>query len=175
MTEKVKLGVKGFSDDTDGKPKMIGQIDIRNTNTAIGYYNEIIRDKEAEYSIIIDKTGCLYYSVGNDTNVNLDGIDLDGAVITHNHPASNGVVSFGEDDFNFLKYNHSIKELFAVNKEYTYSVKVLKDISKLSYNVYYKRALEQAFSSDEADFQHIVFKILGQEGYVKYERKRVKR
>lgn len=174
VAKGVSLGIKDLSDDTGGKPKMIGQIDIKNTDTAIEYYNEIIRDKVIEYSVIVDKMGTLYYSIGNDTNVNLDGIDLDGAVITHNHPVSNGVVSFGEDDFNFLKYNQDIKELFAVNEEYTYSVKVLKDISKLSYNTYYKRALERAFSSTEADFQHIVFEILDQEGYVKYERKRVK-
>ena len=168
------LGALGQAKGTAGKPEKLGQIDMDKIDDAVNYYNEIIRNKEVEHAVVIDKHGNLYYSIGNETNVNLEGIDLDGAVITHNHPASNGIVSFGEDDFKLLKANHGIKKIFAVNKEYTYSVKVIKDISKVSYGSYYRKALREALRGGDKELQHIVFEMLAQEGYIEYGRKGVK-
>ncbi len=172
--ENAGLGAKDFSGNTGGKPELIGQIEIENADAAVKYYNEIIRNKEVEHAVVIDKHGNLYYSIGNETNVNLDGIDLDGAIITHNHPKSNGIVSFGEDDFKLLKVNYGIKKLFAVNEEYTYSAKVIKDVSKVSYGSYYRKALREALRCGDKELQHIVFRMLAQEGYIEYRRKGVK-
>lgn len=163
-----------MSGNTGGKPELIGQIEIENADAAVKYYNEIIRNKEVEHAVVIDKHGNLYYSIGNETNVNLDGIDLDGAIITHNHPKSNGIVSFGEDDFKLLKVNYGIKKLFAVNEEYTYSAKAIKDVSKVSYGSYYRKALREALRGGDKELQHIVFRMLAQEGYIEYRRKGVK-
>ena len=100
---------------------------------------------------------------------NINFID---ATIIHNHPAAEGIVSFGKDDFEFLKENQQIRELIAVNEKYNYSVKVLKDLSLLIYNDYYRRATKFIFD-DDFEVQHGMFRLLDDEGMVKYERKTI--
>ena len=171
---KVKLGAGSTEGDAPGKPELLGQIDPKNTGEAIKYYNEQIRNQEVEHSFAIDQNGNVYYSVGNKESVSLVGIDLKGATITHNHPVSNGILSFGKDDFEFLQEYENIRELVAVNERYTYSVKLLKSLGELSYSSYYRRAMEEADITDpDCDFQHTVFEILEKEGFVQYVRQAV--
>lgn len=171
---KVKLGAGSTEGDAPGKPELLGQIDPKNTDEAIKYYNEQIRNQEVEHSFTIDQNGNVYYSVGNKESVSLTGIDLKGATITHNHPASNGILSFGKDDFKFLQEYGNIRELVAVNERYTYSVKLLKSLGELSYSSYYRRAMEETDITDpDCDFQHTVFEILEKEGFVQYVRQAV--
>ena len=42
--------------------------------------------------------------------------------VKHNHPASNGILSFGKDDFDFLRNHQDIAGLRCVNEEYNYFV-----------------------------------------------------
>lgn len=171
---KAKLGAGSSEDDAPGKPELLGQIDPKNTGEAIKYYNEQIRNQEVEHSFTIDRNGNVYYSVGNKESVSLEGIDLKGATVTHNHPVSNGILSFGKDDFEFLQEYENIRELVAVNERYTYSVKLLKSLGELSYSSYYRRAMEEADIMDpDCDFQHTVFEILEKEGFVQYVRQAV--
>ena len=132
------------------------------------------RYEKAENSYIIDRYGNVFYSKGDDSNVYIENIDLKGATITHNHPDDVDVLSFGKDDFDFLKRHGDIKRLIAVNSEYTYEVKILKSIKELDYNDYYVKALSQVgvLEGETVEFQHEVFELLNKEGYVKYERKK---
>lgn len=166
---KTKLGAGSTEGDAPGKPQYVGQIDARDTGQAIDYYNEQIRYQEAENSFIVDRNGNVYYSVGDKESVSLEGIDLKGATITHNHPESNGILSFGEDDFNFLKAYQDIRELQCVNAEYTYKVSLLKDITNVVYNRIYLDGFKYA---EEPNFeaQDAAMRILAERGYVKYER-----
>lgn len=171
------LGAGSSDGMTEGNVKELGEIAIEDTDSAMSYYNEQLRYRDTEQAVIIDKNGVVYYSEGDDSGVSFGGLNLSGATITHNHPSSNGIVSFGKDDFEFLKKNQDIKKLIAVNKIYTYTVQVLSDISEVSYDEYYYRALEgitDIMSFDE-DLQHIVFEILDEEGFVRYVRKKVHR
>lgn len=148
----------------------IGDIDPRKTDTAIEYYNEQIRNREVENVVIVDKNGGIWHSVGNEDSVDLPSIDLTGATVTHNHPASNGIVSFSGADFGFLKKNQGLRKLVAVNSEYTYSVEIVKDLNNISYSNYYRKAMIEAEYSENFDIQHKVFEILDREGIVKYVR-----
>ena len=173
---EVKLGT-GTSDSNNDNgsvlpPEKIGTIDPANTGKAIEYYNDKIRNSDIENAIIIDRYGNVYYTKGDEDSVIFGGIDLTGATITHNHPESNGIVSFGEDDFVFIRDNPGIKELFAVNPEYTYSVKVISDMSKLFYSEYNRKAMLEAEFTPDFDIQHKVFEILDREGKVKYAREK---
>lgn len=168
---KAKLGAGASEGDAPGKPQYVGQIDAKDTDQAINYYNDQIRYQEDENSFVVDQNGNVYYSVGNRVSVNLEGIDLEGATITHNHPASNGIISFGKDDFEFLQANLGIHRLVAVNEQYTYSVRVIKDLERVSYGDYYRKAMAEAELSEDFDIQHKVFEILDREGIVEYVRK----
>lgn len=171
--EDAPLG-SGSEGNSVGKAEKIDEIDVSKTDNKIKEYSELIRYEKAENSYIIDRYGNVFYSKGDDSNVYIENIDLKGATITHNHPDDVDVLSFGKDDFDFLKRHGDIRRLIAVNSEYTYEVKILKSIKELDYNDYYVKALSQVgvLEGDTVEFQHEVFELLNKEGYVKYERKK---
>jgi hypothetical protein len=168
------LGSGNYEEELDENIQYLGEINPEKTDEAIEYYNEQIRFADTEHSVVIDGNGKVYYNVGSETNVSLKGIEVSGATITHNHPSSNGIVSFGKDDFEFLKDNQNIRKLIAVNEQFTYSVQVLEEMSDLSYSDYYRKAMMEAYADDmDFDIQHKVFEILDKDGFVKYVRERI--
>ena len=52
---------------------------------------------------VIDNDGNVYYNIGSEKSVGIGSIKLSDCIVLHNHPASNGIVSFGEDDFNLIR------------------------------------------------------------------------
>ena len=112
----------------------------------------------------------MYYAVGKEDSVSFEGLDIEGAVITHNHPVNNGIISFSKSDFLFLQENQSVRELIAVNPEFTYSAKVIKNLSEISYNKYYRAAMMEAEDTPDFDIQHKVFEIMDREGIIRYVR-----
>ncbi len=153
----------------DGKePICIGQIDPAKTKEAVRHYCEQIRDSEIEELFVIDKKGNVYYNSGQEDFVGFGTLDLTECTILHNHPKSNGIVSFGENDFKAIRDN-GVSEWYLVNEKYSYYAKKLKSMDELAYNPYYLRALSRVAETD--DFQHSVFEILKEEGYIIYERR----
>lgn len=151
----------------------LGEIDTSKSEEAVAYFNESIRNEPIENCIIIQKDGKVIRFLGDIDSVEFDNVYLSGSYITHNHvvDAEHPPISFGKDDFDFLKL-HQDCILHCANLDYDYSVKVLKDISELSYNQLWIEALEPQYMID-TDIQHNIFYMLDQKGYVKYERKRI--
>jgi len=170
---KMKLGVG--SSFTEGKTQRyeLGQINVEDTEIVISELSEQIRFSNVENAIVIDKNGNVVHFI-SDTNdsVDLFDVEFNGATILHNHPEVNGIVSFGEDDFDFLRENQNINSLRCCNTYYDYSVKICNDISSLSYSDLWHEAMETFFDYEDDDMQHIVFEILKKKGYVKYERRK---
>lgn len=166
------LGAKKNVAYPNTKREELGYIDVSKLNEAKKYYGDVIRNEKVEHGIIIQKDGKVVHFIGEEGGFSPYDVDLNGAVVIHNHPSSNGIVSFGEDDFIFIRDTEDLKEMIAVNEQYTYSVSVLKDMRELSYNEIYKKALKY-FDADDFEFQHGVFQFLNDEGYVKYERKKI--
>lgn len=166
----VKLGANDSDDARISKPTYVGEIDLKLLNEAVQYYNDQIRNASVEYAVVIDKSGGVYYAVGKEDSVSFEGLDIEGAVITHNHPVNNGIISFSKSDFLFLQENQSVRELIAVNPEFTYSAKVIKDLSEISYNKYYRAAMMEAEDTPDFDIQHKVFEIMDREGIIRYVR-----
>lgn len=154
-----------------GKGEFIEKIDSSQIENKLKEYEEEIRDLKKEYSVVIDKYNNVYCFEGEKDNVIMD-IDLDNAIITHNHPyCDDGYVSFGADDYYFLKNNPDIKILRAVNNKYEYQVSLLKELT-VTYNEYYKKGLDIMFSNGDinGDVQHYVFEALRKDGYIEYKR-----
>lgn len=162
-----------FTDTETGMQKL-GEIDIENVEEALEYYENLFRNDTVENILVIDKEGNVFHAKGTESNVNIniDKIDLVGAFITHNHPKSNGIVSFGENDFYFLREYQNIAEMRCVNEEYDYVISVLKDMSKVSYNDIYREAL-QYFNEEGFEVQHRTMEVLKERGYVRYVRKKI--
>ncbi len=157
--------------NTGTEMQKLGEIDMERVDEALEYYENLLRKDAIENVLVIDNQGSVYHAQGDASGVNLGKINLIGAVITHNHPASQGIVSFGEDDFYFLRDNQNISELRCVNAEYDYRVSVLKDISEVVYNDIYTEAF-QYFQEADFEIQHKAMEILRERGYVKYARKK---
>lgn len=155
-----------------GGSQKVGEVDTAYMDAAIQYFGDQIRNRTVENMIVIDKEGNVYQAVGEEDRVELENVNFEGAVITHNHPESQGIVSFGEDDFYFLREYQELREFHCVNKEYTYTISVLKDISEVVYNDIYKEGfkynLETDFEANDA-----AMRILQERGYISYDKRRV--
>ena len=156
--------------------KKIGEIDYENASEAVSYFNTQIKNETVENAIVIDKTGNVFQFIGDASSVSFDNIDLDGAYITHNHPELNGILSFGKNDFEFLKANQNIALFGCCNSKYEYFIKVLKDISDVNYNdiyIYiYISSFKYAFDSDY-ESQDAAMKILEERGDIEYVKRRI--
>lgn len=174
LENELKSKTLGAADKIgDGsEPVNIGQIDISKKDEAIEYFGNEIRDSEIEKLYVIDKAGNVYYNEGKEDNVSIGSLDLTDCIVLHNHPKSNGIVSFGEDDFMLMR-DIEVSEWFLVNEQYNYYAKKIKPMDRLVYNPYYLKALINAGETD--DYQHYVFEYLREEGYVEYVRKEANR
>lgn len=161
----------GIRDAETGMQKL-GEIDMEKADEALEYYESLFRNDGVENVLVIDKDGGVYYAKGDAFGVDIGSVDLAGSFITHNHPATCGMLSFGKDDFEFLKGHQNIAELRCVNKEYNYSISVLKDLSGVVYNEIYREALQYSNKAGY-EIQHEAMAILRERGYVRYVRKKI--
>lgn len=174
MPLEEKTNILGTGSDNSGisKGKFIGKIDYERASEAVSYFNHQIKNDVVENAVIIDKDGSVFHFIGDTSNVNFEGIHLDKAYITHNHPESNGILSFGKNDFEFLKANQNIALLGCCNSQYEYFVKLLKDISNVSYNEIYLEGFK--FSSlPDFETQDAAMRVLEERGYIKYDKRRI--
>lgn len=171
--KSIKLGAGFTNKSTETIREVLGKVDSQNRDIAINYYNNLIRNEAVEHGIVIQEDGTLIHFAGSENSLDMTDFVIKGATITHNHPASNGIVSFGEDDFYFLREHPEIEKLIAVNEKYTYTVKVLKDLSEIVYTDLQQGALKYI---DDPDFemQHAGFLYLKENGYVDYDRQEIK-
>lgn len=169
---ELKSKTLGASDAVgDGsQPVCIGQIDISKKEEAIKYFGNEIRGSEIEKLYVIDKEGKVYYNEGQEDSVSFGSLDLTGCKVLHNHPKSNGIVSFSEDDFYIIR-DCGIAEWYLFNEQYDYYAKKIKSMERLTYNPYYLRALKNADATD--DLYHYIFECLRAEGYIEYVRKEI--
>lgn len=150
-----------------GKGQFLEHINKEQIEKKLKEYEEDIRNMPIEYGVLINENNDVYAYQGTETNLDILDRSLDYVILTHNHPE---VCSFGEDDYALLVENPKIEELRAVDKDYTYSLKILKLFDK-PYNEFYRKGLDLAFRTNE-ETQHCVMLELEKEGYVKYDRTR---
>lgn len=166
------LGSGTDGENVSNKKTSIGQIDMGHLHEAIRYFESQIREKSVEYAFVIERNGEVYQFVGGEGAVDIYEVDLDGAVITHNHPMSQGILSFGKDDFLFLQEHPEIREMRCCNEKYDYSVKLLKPLKDVVYNEIYTEGF-QYYGEDDFEAQDAAFRVLKERGYVEYEKKRI--
>lgn len=154
------------------KREVLGTIPVERTEETINFFNGQIRNSSIEHAIVIDDKGNVIHFTGSDDTVDIYDVDLSGAYVTHNHPISNGIVSFGEDDFYFLRDNQEMASFFCCNPEYEYNISVLKPLDDISYNQIYLQGLSNSTIDD--DVQDKAMETLADMGYVRYEKRRIK-
>lgn len=172
---KNKLSTNRSNVSYDTSKEYVGNVEDRKPMDVVKGLENGIRKEPVENAYVIQKDGDIYKFVGQDDSVNVFDVDFEGAIITHNHPSANGIVSFGHDDFQFLKEHQNLAELRVVNEEYTYYTKVLKKLDDVVYNDIYIAGFNHINGKDNVDVQHCAFLELKKRGYVEYVRRKVKK
>ena len=151
----------------------LGYIHKDKIKEAVEYYKNVIRNKSVEHAIVIEQDGKVIHYKGVKDNVDLFDCNLDGAHVLHNHPISEGIVSFGEDDF-VLYRGHQNAVYDLCNAIYDYHLEIIRDISTLDYNKIRSWVPTNINEIEETgeDLQHLVMESLREKGYCKYERRR---
>lgn len=152
-----------------GKGTFIEKIKLEEIPQKLKQYEEDIRNMSIEYGVLIDNKGRVYAYQGTKDNLDITDRKLDNVILTHNHPE---IGSFGKDDYYMLKENPNIKELRAVDKEYTYSLKLKKPLDK-TYTEIYNQSGDIMMQTNEEN-QHCVMLKLKELGYIEYDRTRKK-
>jgi Holliday junction resolvasome RuvABC DNA-binding subunit len=165
----------GASNSSTGSnsPQYIGQIDIDKIEQAVNYYGNLIRNSATEQMYVIDNNGNVYYNIGSEKSVGIGSINLSDCTVLHNHPASNGIVSFGEDDFNLIREYQSASYRL-VNEKYDYRLEVIKSIDNITYNQAWLWGVTDVSDVENVeDMQHCIMQSLKKRGYIRYEQKRI--
>lgn len=156
------------------EPIKIGQIDIAKKEEAIKYFGGQIRNSEKEHLYVIDKNGNVYYNEGANDSVSIGNLDLADCTVLHNHPMSNGIVSFGEDDF-FVMRDYQTASFRLVNRKYNYYAEVIKPLDDVTYNKAWIWSLDEIDINKYEDSQHLIMSALKKRGYLKYAREEIDR
>lgn len=172
---ELKAKTLGASENVgDGsEPVLIGQIDINKKQEAIQFFGEQIRNSEIEKLYVIDKDGNVYYNEGDKDTVSIGNLDLTDCTVLHNHPKSNGIVSFGEDDFMAIR-DRGVADWHLVNEQYNYYARCIKPMDRVIYNqawLWYYEDIERYGITGE--MQHMIMESLQRRGYIIYERKKI--
>ena len=157
-----KKGIGG-----SGKGQFIEKIKDNKIEQKLQEYENDIRNMPIEYGVLIDEKGNVFTYQGTENNLDITDRKLDNAILTHNHPE---IGSFGKDDFELLKSNPKLKELRAVDKEYNYSLKLLKPID-ITYNELWVKSTDIMKETME-ESQHCTMLKLKEMGYIEYDRTR---
>ena len=172
---ELKEKTLGVSENVgDGsEPVLIGQIDINKKQEAIQFFGEQIRNSEIEKLYVIDKDGNVYYNEGDKDTVSIGNLDLTDCAVLHNHPKSNGIVSFGEDDFEAIR-DRGVADWYLTNEQYNYYARRIASMDEVTYNQAWRWFVEdmEKYAID-GDMQHCIMKSLERRGYIHYERKRI--
>ncbi|MDD7379774.1 MAG: hypothetical protein PUG39_00820, partial [Succiniclasticum sp.] len=148
------------------------------------FYEKRFLDLPYENAIIIAKDGRTYYVKGRSANVNINVLDpdvLDGAYMTHNHPAKETRYSFSKYDLGEF-FRHRFKVLRGVDDQYEYQVSRTAQTLPEKYDIVlyrfggdlYSKALDKALADciDMDDDFHEVNKLFAEKYRYEYRRAR---
>lgn len=151
----------------------IETIELKEIDKHINLYENKIANEKIEHSYIIQTNGKVFHYKGTGRSVTFDDIDLNGAVITHNHPIIDGVSenTFEDDDFRFLKrHGMEIDRLRATYGDMRYEIKVIKDLSDVDLKSYKHGEIGEALLYGEIDgnLYDLIYQKMDKEGLIKY-------
>lgn len=165
------LGVKGGRNNSTDR-KYMGKISNKNIDKYLEKYENKIHKNDFETAYVFQDDGKVYQFTGEEDTVDIFGVKLKNAIITHNHPIDEKVYrSFGSDDFTFLKNNcENNVTLRVTTPEFVDTIKPIKNID-IGYSELYNDAMKKCFLNETLEIQEETIKLLRDRGYVKYERR----
>lgn len=129
-----------------------------------------IVDRRVEHAIVVQGDGRVFHAVGSEDAVAIDGVNLDGAIVIHNHPTVFGEpYSFGKNDYEVLQQNPHITLMAVSSGGYRYEMRAGQRIAEVGYDDAMGRIPMSEVDRD--DFQHLVMRSLNDLKAIRYRRK----
>ncbi len=148
-------------------------VDRRDKEQTEAFVTETLRALvgfDVEHAVIVQKDGRVFHAVGSEDAVSIEGVDLDGAIVMHNHPVAYGdPYSFGKDDYDSLRSNPGMTLLMACSGGYRYEMKAGPRIAEVGYDEAERRL--PIVEIGEEDLQHLVMRSLDELEAIRYRRK----
>lgn len=148
-------------------------VDRRNKAETEAFVAETLRaivGLDVEHAVVIQRDGRVSHAVGTVDAVTVDGVDLVGAIVMHNHPMTYGEpCSFGKDDYEALRKTPEMTLLLACSGDYRYEMKAGERINEIGYDEAVRRIVVP--DAGECDFQHLIMESLNELGAIRYRRK----
>lgn len=167
-----KLGSGKNNDPVESNGKYVETIDMKDVDKFIEKYENEIKDYPIEHAYIIHDDGKVMHYVGTKKGVSIPTTGIKNAIILHNHPIDPDIDAncFGADDFGYLQTcGLKINKLRATYDNFRYEVKVLKDLSQISFSEYRNKGSEMIdITVDFIDMDENAYRLLAKEGYIEF-------
>lgn len=167
-----KLGNGKNNDPVESNGRFVETIDMKDVDKYIEKYENEIKDYPIEHAYIIYEDGKVMHYVGTNKGVSIPSTGIKNAIIMHNHPVDPDIDAncFGADDFGYLQAcGLKINKLRATYDNLRYEVKVLKDLSQISFSEYRNKGSEMIdITVDFIDMDENAYRLLAEEGYIDF-------
>ena len=144
--------------------------DAADVQRFIDRYSAEIRSEPVEHAYILQADGTVRHAVGTVDAVSLEGAEMAGAIIVHNHPLEDGEpVSLSRDDFVVLCEHPDASWYIAVSGNFEFSMRAASDLRESMYDECYR-----ALTFDElqtGELNDLVMVKLHERGYIDYRRR----
>lgn len=185
--EGLRANNEEAAEEVEPKAAFIGNIDVKDTEKTLEWYEEIIVAQDHESAIIVTESGEVFRVEGGPANVNFAVVGkdkLNGASVTHNHPAAETYHSFSSYDVGEF-FENGLKSLRGVDDEYIYEMRktpetiigTKQEIIHEHSTKYYAEFLDLARSgaypegfSIEADGYHEIMNLIARDYKLDYRR-----
>ncbi len=149
-------------------PKFMGQIDVNDTKLVESKLREFEREvvnEPIEHAYVILQNGKTYRFTGDGNTVDPSvlGSALQGAILSHNHPADQTEYSFSKEDFQMFVH-YQLTELRGIDRQFKYILRN-KGVSP-------PIRLFSALEMTETEMQHQKIFVMAQKEGLYYERKK---
>ena len=132
------------------KPDYLGKININDEtqiNSKLNEFKEKRINSKIEHALVITKDGEVYecHGINNAVYPDVDlGDKINGAIISHNHPADETEYTFGQSDVQLLQ-QYKLKKLYGFDVEYSYEMElsnkpIIDDYDKVEEQYKYKNS-----------------------------------
>lgn len=133
----------------------------------LGMAISLIRDEGIEHSYILQADGTVMHGIGSSSNVSIQGAEMTGAYVVHNHPPGEDAPTFSSDDFKVLCDHQDAAWFILLSEDRLYYMRAVKEINESLYN-FAERRVDPAGTLEGKSYHHLILEALRDLGYIEY-------
>lgn len=136
-------------------------------------FSDEIRGEPVEHAYVLQADGTVRHAIGTVDAVSLEGAEMTGATVVHNHLMESGAaVSLSRDDFAVLCEHQDASLYIAVSGNVEFSMRATSKLRESMYDECYRALTFDEMQSGELN--DLVMRKLHERGYIDYRRREVR-